>query len=123
MRLPAPYSAPQIVAQDFITTPAEFNSEIPANVDLICGDPLLELQSNAISTLANNQIPGTNAWVAVHGDLGRRQRHDQPAAAGVDRGTAEQVTQKDSIGLGVGAVQDGMSSGDHCSSSSAIDVA
>ncbi|WGX97158.1 ParA family protein [Nocardioides sp. L-11A] len=65
LRLPAPYSAPPINAQDFITKPSTFNQEIPANVDLICGDPLLELQSNAISTLANNQIPGTNAWVAV----------------------------------------------------------
>ena len=26
---------------------------------------MLELQSNAISTLANNQIPGTNTWVAI----------------------------------------------------------
>lgn len=26
---------------------------------------MLELQSNAISTLANNQIPGTNTWEAV----------------------------------------------------------
>ncbi|WFR74485.1 AAA family ATPase [Prescottella defluvii] len=31
----------------------------------MCGDPLLELQSNAISTLANTNIPGTDAWVAV----------------------------------------------------------
>lgn len=65
LRLPAPYSPPIANAQDFITTPSEYNSDIPTNVDLICGDPLLELQSNAISTLANNQIPGTNAWVAV----------------------------------------------------------
>lgn len=26
---------------------------------------MLELQSNAISTLANNQIPGTNTWVTI----------------------------------------------------------
>lgn len=65
MRLPAPYSPPAIRPEDFITHPADYNTEIPKNVDLICGDPLLELQSNAISTLANTQIPGTNAWVAV----------------------------------------------------------
>lgn len=64
-RLPSPYSAPLINTSDFITTPAEFNGSVPENVDLVCGDPLLELQSNAISTLANTQIPGTNAWVAV----------------------------------------------------------
>lgn len=32
---------------------------------MVCGDPLLELQSNAINTLSNTQIPGTNTWVAI----------------------------------------------------------
>jgi cellulose biosynthesis protein BcsQ len=32
---------------------------------LVCGDPLLELQSNAINTLSNAQIPGTDTWIAV----------------------------------------------------------
>jgi cellulose biosynthesis protein BcsQ len=65
-RLPAPYTPPTgTVHSDFITIPAEFNSAIPDNIELVCGDPLLELQSNAISTLANAQIPGTDAWVAV----------------------------------------------------------
>lgn len=52
-------------AHDFITTPNSFNKGVPANVDLVCGDPLLELQANAVNTLANNQIPGTNPWIAV----------------------------------------------------------
>jgi cellulose biosynthesis protein BcsQ len=66
LRLPSPYAPPpSINPQDFITAPAEYNGDIPTNINLICGDPLLELQANAISTLANNQIPGTNAWVAV----------------------------------------------------------
>ncbi|EAS7392394.1 ParA family protein, partial [Salmonella enterica subsp. enterica serovar Oranienburg] len=43
----------------------KFNEHIPANISLICGDPLLELQANAINTLANQQIPGTNAWVSI----------------------------------------------------------
>ncbi len=64
-RLPSPYSPPNIDPLDYITTPSELNSAVPENIDLICGDPLLELQSNAISTLANNNIPGTNVWVAV----------------------------------------------------------
>lgn len=34
-------------------------------MDLICGDPLLELQANAISPLANNLIPGTDVWLTV----------------------------------------------------------
>jgi len=53
------------VAEDFLTTPSKFNRSIPANVDLLCGDPLLELQANAINTLANTQIPGTNTWIGV----------------------------------------------------------
>ena len=65
LRLPSPYSAPIFNAKDFLTKPNNYNSYIPENVDLLCGDALLELQSNAISTLANNQIPGTNTWVSI----------------------------------------------------------
>ncbi|WP_159918352.1 ParA family protein [Pantoea sp. 18069] len=64
-RLPAPYSMPALTATDFITKPNKFNPGMPNNIDLVCGDPLLELQSNAVNTLANNQIPGTNAWIRV----------------------------------------------------------
>lgn len=65
MRLPSPYAPPPFSAKDFISHPFAYNLGIPQNVDLVCGDPLLELQSNAINTLANNNIPGTNAWIAV----------------------------------------------------------
>ncbi|WP_067483083.1 ParA family protein [Actinomadura hibisca] len=64
-RLPSPFTMPTVSATDFICTPHEANPLIPKNVDLIAGDPLLELQSNAISTLASTQLPGTNAWLAV----------------------------------------------------------
>ena len=65
MRLPQPYSVPNFVAEEYLTSPNLYNNFIPSNIDLLCGDPLLELQSNAISTLANNQIPGTDTWLAV----------------------------------------------------------
>ena len=65
LRLPTPYSVPNFQPRDFITKPHDFNRKIPRNIDLVCGDPLLELQANAMSTLANNQIPGTNAWLRV----------------------------------------------------------
>ncbi len=65
VRLPSPYSPPKFESTDFLTSPHAYNSAIPVNVDLLCGDPLLELQANAINTLANNQIPGTNTWIAV----------------------------------------------------------
>lgn len=65
LRLPSPYTPPNFNAQDFITQPNAYNKEIPANISLVCGDPLLELQANAVNTLANQNIPGTNAWIAV----------------------------------------------------------
>ena len=65
-RLPSPYAMPpSIEPDDFISHPARYNTGMPRNIHLVCGDPLLELQSNAVNTLANNQIPGTNAWIAV----------------------------------------------------------
>ncbi|MFS8083486.1 MAG: ParA family protein [Ginsengibacter sp.] len=65
LRLPSPYTPPVFNAHDFITTPSAYNAAIPLNIDLVCGDPLLELQANAVNTLANQLIPGTNAWVAI----------------------------------------------------------
>lgn len=64
-RLPSPYTPPVIQPHDYICKPADYNSAIPPNVHLIAGDPLLELQSNAMSTLANTQLPGTDSWLAV----------------------------------------------------------
>lgn len=65
LRLPAPYSPPTFNAHDFITKPNSYNTAVPENIDLVCGDPLLELQANAVNTLANQNIPGTNAWISV----------------------------------------------------------
>ncbi|WP_337639607.1 ParA family protein [Bilophila wadsworthia] len=65
LRLPSPYSPPAFSPHDFITIPNLIHNDIPSNIDLVCGDPLLELQSNAINTLANQNIPGTNTWIAV----------------------------------------------------------
>jgi cellulose biosynthesis protein BcsQ len=56
---------PSFDPHGFITTPSKFNKLVPENIDLVCGDPLLELQANAINTLSNTQIPGTNTWLAV----------------------------------------------------------
>ena len=64
-RLISPYSPPTFFARDYIVSPSVNNEGIPANIDLICGDPLLEIQANAINTLANQNIPGTNAWLSV----------------------------------------------------------
>ena len=65
LRLPSPYTVPPFDAADFITHPHPLNNAVPKNISLMCGDPLLELQANAVNTLANNQIPGSNPWIAV----------------------------------------------------------
>lgn len=65
VRLPSPYTPPAFVAEDFITQPSAYNAQIPSNISLVCGDPLLELQANAINTLANAQIPGTDTWTSI----------------------------------------------------------
>src|SRR5580704_8717370 len=40
LRLPSPYTPPNFNSHDFITKPSKFNSAVPTNVDLVCGDPL-----------------------------------------------------------------------------------
>ncbi|MEN9665529.1 MAG: hypothetical protein RLZZ326_1892 [Planctomycetota bacterium] len=64
-RLPSPYAVPAITPADYIVAPQALNTRIPINIDLIPGDGIVELQANAIATLANTQIPGTNTWQAV----------------------------------------------------------
>lgn len=64
-RIPAPFSPPPFSSMDFIVRPYDLNPAIPPNVNLVCGDPLLELQGTAISSLANQNLPGTNAWLGV----------------------------------------------------------
>ncbi|KKR08311.1 MAG: ATPase [Parcubacteria group bacterium GW2011_GWC2_39_14] len=65
IRMPSPFSVPSFSPQDYLTKPSKYNEQVPENIDLLCGDPLLELQSNAMSTLANTQIPGTNTWISI----------------------------------------------------------
>lgn len=65
IRLPSPYSVPNFDPSQFLCSPNKYNVAIPKNIQLLAGDPLLELQSNAIATLANTQIPGQNPWLAV----------------------------------------------------------
>ena len=64
-RLPKPFDNSVISTKSFISKVSDFNDRVPANIFILAGDPLLELQSNAISTLANTQIPGTDSWVSV----------------------------------------------------------
>jgi cellulose biosynthesis protein BcsQ len=66
LRLGSPFNPPaNLDANTFISTPSTYNANIPANISLVAGDRLLEIQSNAISSLAISQIPGVNPWLAI----------------------------------------------------------
>ena len=65
LRLRSPYSPPAFNAIDYISKPNQYNANIPKNIDLVCGDPLLELQAIAMNTLANADLPGVNSWLGV----------------------------------------------------------
>ena len=64
-RMPKPFDPSGTATGSFISIPHKFNKSIPRNVSLLAGDPLLELQANAVSTLANTQLPGTDSWGMV----------------------------------------------------------
>ncbi|KAA5081520.1 ParA family protein, partial [Bacteroides fragilis] len=64
-RIPSPFTLPTINTTQFISKPNTFNQNIPENVDLLAGDKLLEIQGNALTTLANTQLPGVDARLAI----------------------------------------------------------
>lgn len=69
-RLSSPFSFNNINPLDFITTPFNDNprignNNIPSNIDLVCGDPLIELQTSAMNTLSNTEIPTVNSWEKI----------------------------------------------------------
>jgi len=65
-RLSTPYSwSNSIVPSSYLVKPSFYHSEMPSNIDLLSGNQILELQSNAISTLANTQLPGQDTWFLV----------------------------------------------------------
>jgi len=49
----------------------------------------------------------------VDGDFRRRQRENQPAAAGVDVGQLQDVPKERAVGVGILAVDDRVSAVDH----------
>lgn len=64
-RLSTPYNLPQINAELYISSPCNVNFQIPANIDLIAGDRVVELQSNSISALSITQIPGVDTYLKI----------------------------------------------------------
>lgn len=65
LRIQTPFTKPKFDASEFITKPSAYNLAIPKNIDLVCGDPLLELQAIAMNTLANTQLAVVDSWLSV----------------------------------------------------------
>lgn len=63
--------------EPFISRPNDFNDAIPANLKLLCGDNLLEIQSDAIRQTSQLSIP-SDAWRRVI-DWVRDLRHSLTA--------------------------------------------
>lgn len=69
-RLSSPFDASSINPADYIITPYNANPQfgndkLPSNIDLICGDPLVELQTSAMNALSNTEIPTINSWEKI----------------------------------------------------------
>lgn len=64
-RISTPYTLPDINVDQFISSPNEFNSSVPENIELLAGDQLVEVQTNSIATLSNTTLPGINPWLSV----------------------------------------------------------
>ena len=64
-RLSSPFAPSNINPAPFIVKARDFNHQIPPNIDIVCGDPLLEMQANAMASLSALSIPGVNTWISV----------------------------------------------------------
>lgn len=56
---------PHFNYKDFQCRPHHYNHSVSDNVDLVAGDSIVELQTNAIATLSNTRLPGPDTWLAV----------------------------------------------------------
>lgn len=65
-RLSSPFSPIGFNSTEYIVKPNYYNNFIDKNIDLICGDPLVELQVTAMNSLANTNIPMTkSSWLSI----------------------------------------------------------
>lgn len=65
LRISNPFTPPTFNTNDYITEPHSLNPIIATNIDLLAGDSLLEIQSMALTTLANSSLPGINTKLAI----------------------------------------------------------
>lgn len=64
-RIQSTFNAVKFSPEDFLCLPSQYNDKIPSNVELLAGDRLVEIQATALSALANTQLPGVDARLAV----------------------------------------------------------
>ena len=85
------------------------------------------IRAHEVENGAQQLVPGVPLRKVVggrmHGELGRRQGEDQPAATSIDAVEPKDVVQEPPIGVGVGAIEQEMHSvdGRHDSGDSATD--
>lgn len=66
LRIMNPFNMPaQFVSANYIDSPHAHNQYVPQNVDLLAGDPLVELQVNNIASLATQHLPTADAYFLV----------------------------------------------------------
>ena len=54
-----PYSFPDVSPMDYVIGADRFNDHIPNNVDLLCGDPMVELQQCEVVFGSIDRSPNT----------------------------------------------------------------
>lgn len=64
-RIQSTFNATLFATADYLCAPSNYNENIPDNIDLVAGDRLVEIQGTALSSLANTQLPGVDARLAV----------------------------------------------------------
>lgn len=77
MRLPQPYSPPVFNPREFIINLQALNPNVEANVSLLAGDPLLEVQATAISTI-HNYSSASGSYRAIRGIALHTDAKDHP---------------------------------------------
>ena len=64
-RIQSPYTPPTIETELYLSKPYQHNDNIPENIDLLAGDQLVEVQTNAMASLSNQTLPGVTPWLGV----------------------------------------------------------
>jgi hypothetical protein len=90
--------------------PEALVADLPRELDAFACE-LLDGGADVVAHQIQLVAPAGVGW--MRGELGGRQREDEPAAAGVDRAKIQHVAEERAVRLGVAREDDGMNPGDH----------